>query len=651
MKKSILFLAGAAILLAGCAKVADENKEAVPENGERHITLKATVNEPDTRVSVNESGVYSWQQGDEIAISLSNEGEIMLSTATSAGATTNFSITLADGDELGQYAFYPASYDHGVYKDGQDIAFALANEYDYVKGATNMPMLGTISGDNISFKAVGGVLQLTVNNVPKNAYYFRVDANLPINGRYIVSENGDINVDEVEWNDDSYSVIFNLFKESGNGEVVRSWESAMTFYIPLPVGTYDYLGFSFLGAPDPDYYNYLPFLSSKQAYMGGNGLEVNRNDIIIAPNLNFNVLSFDDETKERFPELASDNQEDWIIRIPDNYDDSFYLSFETDYSWDVSFSFPEGEDRWVYFYTPKSTYTSGYEFIESTLYTEDAILHTAMMNFTCLGDPDLSFSIPVQEYRPLGLFDENGNSITNKYINLNLEDTMVITAAEGEGTYTDPVWSCLDGWTGNPSNHLTITPDPTNPFKATISSNVPTGVCIVVFQCKDSEGEEVRLGCFIGLGPTSLSLKVGDDDVTFGQLDLAYGGTPIELNAVISDVPKGFRVSNIRWYCDEDWQEDPVSGDWILIPHSGNTLSYTPSESNPPYSVSVTAGNEDAIGSYDWIDCRFTIENVTTGETFESDEYYCIINVTGNSSSQKAPSAKRSARKPRVFPK
>ena len=658
MKKSILFLAGAAILMAGCAKVVEENKEVVPEKGERHITLKATVNEPDTRVSVNGSGVYSWQQGDAIAISLNENGPChTYTTANSSGNTTSFDLTLEAGQELGQYAFYPANDSHGVYKDGYDITFALAAEYDYVIGTTNMPMLGTISGEDISFKAVGGLLQLTVNNVPKNAYYFRVTADQPINGRYIVSENGDINVDEVEWDDDSYSVIFNLFKESGNGEVVRSWASTMTFYIPLPVGTYRAFAFEFLGAPDPDQDDYTPILSHKEASMGDDGLTVNRNDIIVAPNLTLNgVFSFNDYTLSYFPELASDNQEDWIIRIPDNSEDWFYIGFESDYTWEVTFSFPEGEDEWVGLFTPKSVDSHSYNFEEFPNFTDDDVLHTAMMNFNCVSDSDLSFSIPVREYR-LGasLYDENGQDVTFQDLLLNFGESLELIA-DVSVPVTQYEWYCTDPWSGDVIDLLSIVPDPNNPLKVAITANAPLGYCRVDLNYLYSPDgvsaprwEDVY--CYVSIVGPTCALMMGDEDMTFEEMSLEYGSDPITFEAVITGIPEGFRISNIRWYCDDDWQENPDTGDWIFIPHSGNILSYTTSEENPPYSVSVTAGNEDAIGSYDWIDCRFTIENVTTGETFESDEYYCKINVTGNSSSQKAPSAKRSARKPRVFPK
>ena len=72
MKKSILFLACAALIFASCAKI--DRDEVAPEKGKRLLTIRATVDEPGTRLSVNGSGKFSWQQGDYITVLKESNG-------------------------------------------------------------------------------------------------------------------------------------------------------------------------------------------------------------------------------------------------------------------------------------------------------------------------------------------------------------------------------------------------------------------------------------------------------------------------------------------------------------------------------------------------------------------------------------------------
>ena len=172
MKKSILFLACATLMLAGCAKV--DREEVIPEKGKRHLTLRATVDEPGTRLSVNGSGKFSWQQYDYITVLKESNGSYSkdLSHALNDGPTGDFEVYLGE-DETISHAMYPASDYSEFDTENNTLLFGLEEQYDYVLGSSYMPMLGsdiTVEDEyyyiKASFKAVGGVLKVTINNFP-----------------------------------------------------------------------------------------------------------------------------------------------------------------------------------------------------------------------------------------------------------------------------------------------------------------------------------------------------------------------------------------------------------------------------------------------------------------------------------------------------
>ena len=295
MKKSFLLIAGAALLFAGCNKVENENQEVVPEKEARTVILKATLAD-NTRVSADAAGEYSWQQGDVICVSVNGPDGLTSAPfrALSAGSTSNFEGVVIG--ELGPYAFYPYSWDPGhsvspiPESDGYDVVFGLGSEYDYKKDVTNMPMMGDITSEGVSFKAVGGLLKVIVYNVPEDAYNFYFTTDKKITGGFNVSGNTD-GSKQIEASSDGVEghnyIWFHLFEYDDNDNIVRFRENNMVFYIPLPVGTYNTFSFGFWGIQNPEDSNGgTPYeIQTKTATITG-GLTVHRNEIIITPSIN-----------------------------------------------------------------------------------------------------------------------------------------------------------------------------------------------------------------------------------------------------------------------------------------------------------------------------------------------------------------------------
>lgn len=293
MKKILFILTGIALLLAGCTRT--ENEEVVPEKGKHHVTLKATVDKPDTRVSVDSKGYFSWQAGDKIAVYTYNgeEYRVHVLETQSTGKTALFEYDVED-DEGVVYAIYPVP--DGLLDDPgnpNDLYFTMNSQLEYAEGATNMPMYGEIDWPDpdddytitVSFKSLCGLLVVETTNIPADADMLLVRAGgKSISGTFTMTEGDDgeyeINNDEIGggdmWgdpdmgepgiDDDCISIHF-----------TQEEEKPLVFYIPVPVGTY--FGFEFLiGSFDDG-----PIVSKSVSF--SDGFEVMRNDIIVTPPL------------------------------------------------------------------------------------------------------------------------------------------------------------------------------------------------------------------------------------------------------------------------------------------------------------------------------------------------------------------------------
>lgn len=279
MKKSLYILAAfAAIVFVSCQKEQEKKQEdttieqVVEQKG---TVLHASVNEPeDTKVTANPVGVFAWQTSDKIAV-LDDNGDAVEFSASSAGSSSEF--TCASSISLGDYAQYPYSADFvGV---GNTLEFRIPEVITYSANATNMPMLGKISGDAATFKAVGGLLKLIVYGVPEDATELEFAANnKKVSGAFEIAD-ASIEAPVIETSDkgsgDNIITIDFTGKRSAN----------MVFYFPLPTGTID--GFT-LTFNDSE-------LTSKTS---SKNLVIERNDIIVAPAINLVVVPDESLTNE-----------------------------------------------------------------------------------------------------------------------------------------------------------------------------------------------------------------------------------------------------------------------------------------------------------------------------------------------------------------
>ena len=285
--KKISFTLVAAMILAGCAKEVnvDTTQETPAEPAaEVSVSLKASVGDPETRVSSDNFGVYKWQASDKITI-LTDNGANRTFTTTSAGHDADFDGIIPNTDKLnGGFALYPASEpdneDKGGHKkSGNTITFNIPREITWSADASNMPMLASITANpqdnsmyNASFKAVGGVLKLILYNIPAEADYLVFVAKTnKISGDYTI-ENATVTnpVIETEAKTENNNELWINFSEN--------YSSSKVFYIPLPTGT--------VGGFTVKLYNDKGDELFSQPTKEGVNLSVTANHLIIGPVLN-----------------------------------------------------------------------------------------------------------------------------------------------------------------------------------------------------------------------------------------------------------------------------------------------------------------------------------------------------------------------------
>lgn len=208
--KFYLTMVIATLLMSNCSQEEVLNQVQGGTN-----TLTATI-EGASRSAVTDAGVFSWTSGD--AISVYNGEDFTTFTWSSGNAFTSNETITPSG-----VAIYPASTAHDY--DGTTTTVNMATSYSY--GSTNAPMVAAATNTTLAFKHVGGLMRFIVKGMPDTATSFTFTANTGITGNFEVSE-GKI----VSNSGNGKTVTINFTDEQYNAE-------SMTFYIPLPTGTYE----------------------------------------------------------------------------------------------------------------------------------------------------------------------------------------------------------------------------------------------------------------------------------------------------------------------------------------------------------------------------------------------------------------------------
>jgi len=210
-------IAMAALVMTNCSQ--EEELQDIQQRGDVH-TLNATI-EGSSRSAVTDGGVFSWTSGDGISVWDGDSYE----TYTYSGEDNKFN---GSASSISGYAIYPNG-SHPNYSGSGLPQVNLSSTYNY--GSTNAIMLAKVQGnsDNLSFSHLGGLMRFVIKNIPSDATSFTFKANSDITGNFqVVQENG-ANVIKAATASNNQTVTINF---TGS-------ETERTFYVPLPVGTYN----------------------------------------------------------------------------------------------------------------------------------------------------------------------------------------------------------------------------------------------------------------------------------------------------------------------------------------------------------------------------------------------------------------------------
>lgn len=265
-------MAAALVLASACQK-----EQLVPEG---NFSIKATREScVDTKATVSDAGAFAWVPND--AIGVYNGTKFNKLTTTGSGASATFTGTVEGTPQ--DCAIFPYS----VAKSPTTVT--LPASYEWKNGDAPTPMYAEYNASGLSFKHLGGLIKVTVAGVPTAATKFVFEADKDITGDF------DITAGAI-----SSSALTNKGKVEFT--FAEGTASTMSFYVPVPVGTYT-PKVSLKNASDTELWS----------FAGSTPNEVTRAKLIVMPTLTIVSLPGSGEGSAT------------SVTVPENYNGTFYL--------------------------------------------------------------------------------------------------------------------------------------------------------------------------------------------------------------------------------------------------------------------------------------------------------------------------------------
>lgn len=256
MKIKFLFsMAMAATLLAACSNE-DQWGDSTPlQEGQLRATMEGT--NPTTRVGFAESGDFYWSNTDALGVQTvpaagadNTENSTFGKFTLSSGGGTASAVFTGSGTAA-TYAVYPYSEEHSI--SGSSLTFHFRATYDKLTkvdqdfftttqgegNSFNTAMWGTITGQSVTMKHLGGVFCIKFDEMPYASGTLTLSvANKRINGDYTVTLEDDVEIQAVD-------ITTSTTETEGvaENEVQIPFTNATVnqpsvFYVPVPTGSY-----------------------------------------------------------------------------------------------------------------------------------------------------------------------------------------------------------------------------------------------------------------------------------------------------------------------------------------------------------------------------------------------------------------------------
>jgi len=191
--------AAAALMLVGCNKE-QINPEQTADKDLVTYSFTASIDDPEVRSTLTNAGVFSWVAGDHIAIYNSTTSAYVDFSVTAVDDSGNATITAdAASGAVWTNAIYP-----------YDRAAGAGNEVDYTVTTVSGPILvSQVSGQTLSFKYLGAVVNVQVTGAPSTSSTLTFTANSSEFGSLSFSWSGDSPILEGTGSQASITVPFN----------------------------------------------------------------------------------------------------------------------------------------------------------------------------------------------------------------------------------------------------------------------------------------------------------------------------------------------------------------------------------------------------------------------------------------------------------
>lgn len=256
MKIKFLFsMAMAATLLAACSNE-DQWGDSTPlQEGQLRATMEGT--NPATRVGFAESGDFYWSNTDALGVQTvpaagadNTENSTFGKFTLSSGGGTASAVFTGSGTAA-TYAVYPYREEHSI--SGSSLTFHFRATYDKLTkvdqdfftttqgegNSFNTAMWGTITGQSVTMKHLGGVFCIKFDEMPYESGTLTLSvANKRINGDYTVTLEDDVEIQAVD-------ITTSTTETEGvaENEVQIPFANATVnqpgvFYVPVPTGSY-----------------------------------------------------------------------------------------------------------------------------------------------------------------------------------------------------------------------------------------------------------------------------------------------------------------------------------------------------------------------------------------------------------------------------
>ena len=206
-----------------------------PDEGLRTVTVGVSAEGAGTKAEIDNDLVFSWTAGDRIAVWAGSEGSGQYYESDAYAGGNTYQISLSG--TRSNYAVYPAGIEVSDAATASSLKVKLPNEYDFTAVGADyspLPMIAVNNeGQDLAFMHLGGLLRITLGDLPAGTTYVTVDLGKPINGTFPVhlESNGSY----ISCEDETITGGSNVTKFLVPSPVPDN----MVLNLPVPTGSYE----------------------------------------------------------------------------------------------------------------------------------------------------------------------------------------------------------------------------------------------------------------------------------------------------------------------------------------------------------------------------------------------------------------------------